>query len=153
MKFIPLLKKVVKDRKRVGRGSGSGKGGTSGKGHKGQLARSGKASMKHFEGGQTPIFRRLPKHGFSSTVKAKYETISMSVLISKLLSSSVTSYDASNLQKTNKLPIKIIGNTFNFDQIGIKSDSILTKEITNVSLISNGARNFLEKELKINIIA
>ena len=56
-------KYTEKKKKRLGRGPGSGKGKTSGRGHKGQHSRSG-VSMKHFEGGQTPIYRRLPKRGF-----------------------------------------------------------------------------------------
>ena len=59
--------KATKDRKRIGRGIGSGTGKTSGKGHKGQKARSGVA-VKGFEGGQMPLQRRLPKVGFSSRV-------------------------------------------------------------------------------------
>lgn len=57
---------ATKDRKRLGRGSGSGLGGTAGKGHKGQLARTGGAVHPSFEGGQTPLYRRLPKRGFTS---------------------------------------------------------------------------------------
>ncbi|MCK8816190.1 50S ribosomal protein L15 [Natroniella sulfidigena] len=53
-------------KKRVGRGIGSGKGKTSGRGHKGQNARSGGGVRVTFEGGQTPLFKRLPKHGFSN---------------------------------------------------------------------------------------
>lgn len=56
----------VKTRKRVGRGPGSGFGKTSGKGHKGQNARSGGGVRPTFEGGQTPLFRRIPKRGFSN---------------------------------------------------------------------------------------
>jgi large subunit ribosomal protein L15 len=55
-----------KNRKRVGRGIGSGTGKTSGKGHKGQNARSGGGVRPFFEGGQTPLYRRLPKRGFSN---------------------------------------------------------------------------------------
>lgn len=58
----PAVKKMA--RKRVGRGTGSGLGKTSGKGHKGQKARSGGGVRPGFEGGQTPLFRRLPKRGF-----------------------------------------------------------------------------------------
>jgi large subunit ribosomal protein L15 len=58
--------------KRLGRGRGSGLGQTSGKGHKGQLARSGGVSRRGFEGGQTPLIRRLPKFGFNN---AKFETV------------------------------------------------------------------------------
>lgn len=60
----PAVKKVA--RKRVGRGTGSGLGKTSGKGHKGQKARSGGGVRPGFEGGQTPLFRRLPKRGFKN---------------------------------------------------------------------------------------
>ena len=53
-------------RKRIGRGNGSGQGRTAGKGHKGYKSRSGSSSRLHFEGGQTPLMRRLPKRGFSN---------------------------------------------------------------------------------------
>ncbi len=56
----------VKDRKRIGRGNGSGQGRTAGKGHKGYKSRSGASTRLHFEGGQTPLMRRLPKRGFSN---------------------------------------------------------------------------------------
>lgn len=59
------LKPLVKKKKRVGRGGS--RGGTSGKGHKGQKARSGKTIRVGFEGGQMPLFRRLPKRGFNNT--------------------------------------------------------------------------------------
>ena len=60
----PAVKKMA--RKRVGRGTGSGLGKTSGKGHKGQKAKSGGGVRPGFEGGQTPLFRRLPKRGFKN---------------------------------------------------------------------------------------
>ena len=59
---------ATKTRKRVGRGTGSGLGKTSGKGHKGQNARSGGGVRPGFEGGQLPLFRRLPKRGFSNAL-------------------------------------------------------------------------------------
>ena len=68
-------------RKRVGRGVGSGLGKTSGKGHKGQNARSGGGVRPGFEGGQLPLFRRLPKRGFSNAkFKVRYATINLSDL-------------------------------------------------------------------------
>lgn len=67
-----------KNRKRVGRGSGSGSGCTAGKGNKGQNARSGGGVRPGFEGGQMPIQRRLPKHGFSNYLfKAEYSVINL----------------------------------------------------------------------------
>ena len=63
VKALPL---DHKRRKRVGRGTGSGRGKTCGRGHKGQRSRSGSRARRGFEGGQMPLFRRLPKHGFSN---------------------------------------------------------------------------------------
>ena len=72
---------AFKERKRVGRGTGSGLGKTSGKGHKGQNARSGGGVRPGFEGGQLPLFRRLPKRGFSNApFKVRYATINLSDL-------------------------------------------------------------------------
>lgn len=65
----------TKNRKRVGRGPGSGLGKTSGRGHKGQKARSGSTSLKGFEGGQMPLQRRLPKFGFTNIFKKKYSIV------------------------------------------------------------------------------
>ena len=67
--YLNSLKYKAKTKKiRLGRGIGSGKGKTSGRGHKGQKARSGVA-IKSFEGGQMPLYRRLPKRGFTSMKK------------------------------------------------------------------------------------
>ena len=72
---------ATKTRKRVGRGIGSGLGKTSGKGHKGQIARSGGGLRPGFEGGQLPLYRRLPKRGFSNALfKTRYATINLSDL-------------------------------------------------------------------------
>ena len=72
---------AFKKNKRVGRGVASGHGKTSGKGHKGQNARSGGGVRPGFEGGQLPLFRRLPKRGFSNAMfKVKYATINVSDL-------------------------------------------------------------------------
>lgn len=72
---------AIKTRKRVGRGAGSGLGKTSGKGHKGQNARSGGGVRPGFEGGQLPLFRRLPKRGFSNApFKKEYAVINLSDL-------------------------------------------------------------------------
>nr|CAD6606743.1 50S ribosomal protein L15 [Rhizobium sp. Khangiran2] len=67
---------AVKDRKRVGRGIGSGKGKTGGRGVKGQSSRSGVA-INGFEGGQMPIYRRLPKRGFTNIFASEYVTVSV----------------------------------------------------------------------------
>jgi large subunit ribosomal protein L15 len=67
-------------RKRIGRGIGSGTGKTSGKGHKGQNARSGGGVRPGFEGGQNPLFRRLPKRGFTNINRKDYAVVNLDVL-------------------------------------------------------------------------
>ena len=67
----------TKNRKRLGRGPGSGKGKTSGKGHKGQNARSGGGVKPGFEGGQMPLQRRLPKRGFTPLTRKEYALINL----------------------------------------------------------------------------
>ena len=70
----------VKTRTRVGRGQGSGKGGTSTRGHKGQMSRSGAKHKVGFEGGQMPLQRRLPKFGFKNINRVEYRAINISTL-------------------------------------------------------------------------
>ena len=70
----------VKAKKRVGRGPGSGTGKTSGRGHKGQNARSGGGVRPGFEGGQMPLFRRLPKRGFTNNFRKQFAQINVSTL-------------------------------------------------------------------------
>jgi large subunit ribosomal protein L15 len=70
----------VKNRKRIGRGQGSGRGGTSTKGHKGAQSRSGYSEKIGFEGGQMPLQRRLPKFGFKSLNRVEYNGINLDVL-------------------------------------------------------------------------
>ena len=72
-------KKIAKNKKRIGRGIGSGTGKTSGKGHKGQKSRSG-VSIKGFEGGQMPIHRRLPKRGFNNIFRNEYLPINLGTI-------------------------------------------------------------------------
>lgn len=69
-----------KSRKRLGRGIGSGFGKTSGKGHKGQNARSGGGTRLGFEGGQTPLFQRLPKRGFTNINRKEYTVVNLDKL-------------------------------------------------------------------------
>ena len=69
-----------KNRNRVGRGIGSGNGKTAGKGHKGQKARTGGKIRRGFEGGQTPLYRRIPKRGFNNVFSIEYATVNVSDL-------------------------------------------------------------------------
>ncbi len=69
-----------KDRKRVGRGPGSGNGKTAGRGHKGQLSRSGHTHRRNFEGGQMPLVRRLPKRGFTNIFRKEFAIVNVGQL-------------------------------------------------------------------------
>lgn len=73
-------KGAVKSRKRIARGQGSGRGGTSTKGHKGDKSRSGHKNKRHFEGGQMPLQMRLPKIGFKSINRVDYVALNLSSL-------------------------------------------------------------------------
>ena len=78
--LTPAEGSVKKEKKRIGRGQGSGKGGTSTKGHKGAQSRSGYTQKRGFEGGQMPLQRRIPKFGFNNINRVAYKAINLDVL-------------------------------------------------------------------------
>ena len=95
--------------KRLGRGRGSGLGQTAGKGHKGQLARSGGKVRRGFEGGQTPLVRRMPKYGFSNAdFETKYSVVNLSQL--EKLTGEVTPESLKEAGLVHHFPVKILGN-------------------------------------------
>jgi large subunit ribosomal protein L15 len=104
-------KKANRNRKRVGRGMGSGHGKTSTRGHKGQRSRSGSRSMRGFEGGQMPLHRRMPKRGFTNIFRTEYTVLNLSRLAE--LNEAELTIDAfiakGLLDKRNGL-LKILGN-------------------------------------------
>lgn len=99
-----------KKRKRVGRGEGSGRGGTSGRGTKGQNARSGGGAPLGFEGGQMPLQRRIPKRGFTNIFKKHYELINIKDLTAFTSGETV---DSDGLRKAGLLKgaqlVKLLG--------------------------------------------
>ena len=101
-----------KPRKRVGRGEGSGHGGTSCKGHKGQKARSGGTTAVGFEGGQMPLKRRLPKRGFANIFKKHYALITVADLCDFAANSTVDaeSLISKGLVKKVHDGIKVLGD-------------------------------------------
>ena len=102
----------VKSRKRVGRGHGSGSGKTSGRGHKGQNARSGGGVRIGFEGGQMPLARRIPKRGFNNIFATKYAIVNVSDL-NNFKDGTVVDTElliASGLVKKVNDGVKILGN-------------------------------------------
>ncbi len=78
--LTPARGSVKNQKKRLGRGQGSGKGGTSTKGHKGAQSRSGYSQKKGFEGGQMPLQRRLPKFGFTNISRKEYRGINLDII-------------------------------------------------------------------------
>ena len=95
--------------KRLGRGRGSGLGQTSGKGHKGQLARTGGKVRRGFEGGQTPLVRRMPKFGFNNTdFETKYSVVNLAQL--EKMSGEINLDTLKSAGVVHKGPIKILGN-------------------------------------------
>lgn len=91
------------DRTRVGRGIGSGKGKTSGRGVKGQKARTGHSTVKGFEGGQTPVYMRLPKRGFVNVWRNSYETVTISDIVFLVAKHSVDTSVAVTKEALEKL--------------------------------------------------
>lgn len=102
----------TKNRKRIGRGTGSGHGKTATKGHKGQKARSGGSIKAGFEGGQMPLQRRLPKRGFTPLDRVEYSLVNISKLDIYESGSviDVMSLVSKGLIKSNRFAVKILGN-------------------------------------------
>jgi large subunit ribosomal protein L15 len=103
----------VKDRKRIGRGPGSGRGGTSTRGHKGAKSRSGYSQKAGFEGGQMPLQRRVPKYGFKNINRVEYKAINLDVIqaLAESTNETVINFDFFKahglVQKNDK--VKVLG--------------------------------------------
>ena len=140
--------KVKVKKIRVGRGIGSGKGKTSGRGVKGQKSRSGVA-IKSFEGGQMPLFRRLPKRGFNSLNRNKVATLNLNKIQSLIDKKILSEANILNLETLKKL--KVVGNKYNKIKI-LGSGEIKNKVNASIDFISSSAKEKLEKlGSKINI--
>ncbi|MDD6276122.1 MAG: 50S ribosomal protein L15 [Clostridia bacterium] len=103
----------TKERKRIGRGAGSGQGKTAGKGHKGQKARAGRGMRPGFEGGQMPLQRRLPKRGFNNIFRKEIVAVNVSSLEAKFDNGAVVDVNAlanAGLVKNSFDGVKILGN-------------------------------------------
>ena len=137
MNILGNNSKVKKPKKRLGRGIGSGKGKTSGRGVKGQKSRSGVA-IKSFEGGQMPLYRRLPKRGFNPINKTKIAKINLDQLQDFVDKKRIDVASVINLESLKKnniinksyLKFKVLGNGNLTSKIDIEADysSISAKE-------------------------
>ena len=118
-----------KKNKRIGRGPGSGHGGTSTKGHKGAQSRSGYKSKRGFEGGQMPLHRRLPKFGFKNHFRKEFQIVNVSRLdelnqngiIKDGIVNSEVLYNIGVISYANK-PLKILGNG-DFSKLNVCANS------------------------------
>ena len=141
MELNTLISKNKKSKKRLGRGIGSSKGKTSGRGHKGQKSRSGVA-IKSFEGGQMPLYRRLPKRGFKSIKDKSTAIINVSriqdiIKDKKILPNTIVNLE--NLQKSN-----FIGNKYR--KLKLLGTGDLKEKINiEVNYISKSAKEKIEK--------
>jgi len=141
MKLNTLSSRLLKNKKRLGRGIGSTKGKTSGRGHKGQKSRSGVA-IKSFEGGQMPLYRRLPKRGFKSMKDKKIAIINLLKIQDIIKRKKIlpnTKISLPNLQKT-----KLINNKYNKLKL-LGSGDIKEKLDIEVNFISKSAKEKIEK--------
>jgi len=142
MKLNKLTSKETKSKKRLGRGIGSTKGKTCGRGHKGQKSRSGVA-IKSFEGGQMPLYRRLPKRGFKSFVNKKNIAIinlsRIQEIINKQSDMVNNKINLSNLQKS-----KLISKKYKKLKL-LGSGDLKNKLNVEVNSISKSAKEKVEK--------
>jgi len=127
MTLLNTTSKILRKKLRVGRGIGSGKGKTSGRGIKGQKSRSGVA-IKSFEGGQMPLYRRLPKRGFKSFIKKNVAILNLSSLQKY--------YEDKILDFKTPIDLKIL-----------KEKKLINKKFEKLKILGNG-----EIKNKINII-
>tara|TARA_B100001564_G_scaffold289066_1_gene252590 strand:+ start:1244 stop:1696 length:453 start_codon:yes stop_codon:yes gene_type:complete len=135
------LVKTNKKKIRPGRGIGSGKGKTSGRGHKGQKARSGVA-IKSFEGGQMPLFRRLPKRGFRSFKKTNTAILNLSNLQGF--------FDQKKINLENNLDLKTLQNkkiiSKKYDKLKILGNGEIKNKVNlSVNFVSKQAKEKIEK--------
>ena len=131
MTTLQSIKKIKTNKIRVGRGIGSGKGKTSGRGVKGQKSRSGVA-IKSFEGGQMPLFRRLPKRGFKSFKDKKIEKINLDQIqlminnkkINPMEKINLTLLQKNKIVSKNSKKLKILGSGEIKEKIDFETDYI-----------------------------
>ena len=141
MKLNTLNYRVKSKKIRPGRGIGSGKGKTSGRGHKGQKSRSGVA-IKSFEGGQMPLFRRLPKRGFKSFKKQNTAILNLSNLQSF--------FDQKKIKFDNNLDLKMLQSkkivSKKYDKLKILGKGEIKDKINlSVDFVSKQAKEKIEK--------
>ena len=117
---------ATKDRKRIGRGEGSGQGVTAGRGHKGYGSRSGSKKRSWFEGGQMPLQRRLPKFGFTNIYRKQYQVVNVGSLekLAKEKEINRETLFANGLISKKRIPVKVLGEGELKAKLTVKVDAI-----------------------------
>ena len=141
MLTLNTIPKFKKKKLRIGRGIGSGKGKTSGRGVKGQKSRSGVA-IKSFEGGQMPLYRRLPKRGFNPISKTKIAKININRIQNLIDNKKINLNEVITLESLKK--INIINKTYKKFKI-LASGELNSKINLEVNFSSNNAKEKIEK--------
>ena len=147
MSTLNTTDKIIKTKLRVGRGIGSGKGKTSGRGVKGQKSRSGVA-IKSFEGGQMPLYRRLPKRGFNSIIKKNIAILNLQKIQTHIDKKQINSSDMINSDLLKKLglinknskKLKILGKGEIKNKINIEADLVSKSAIEKLEKIGGSIK-------------
>jgi len=137
MKLENLPKsKETKATKRVGRGPGSGMGKTSTRGQKGQLARSGASISPWFQGGQTPLYRRIPKRGFNNArFETKYASINLDIINKYFKDGEVVTPEVlkeRGIIKKQLSGVKVLGNGTLEKKVTVKANRFSSKAVTKI---------------------
>ncbi|MBQ2126433.1 MAG: 50S ribosomal protein L15 [Bacteroidaceae bacterium] len=130
---------AVKARKRIGRGTGSGRGGTSTRGHKGAKSRSGYSKKIGFEGGQMPLQRRVPKYGFKNINRVEYKAINLSTLQALAESKSLETVNiatliAAGFVSSNQL-VKILANGTLTAKLTVEAHAFSAKAVEAIEAV------------------
>jgi len=136
-------KNSVKDKKRLGKGQGSGKGGTATKGHKGAKSRSGFRRKKGYEGGQMPLQRRVPKYGFTNITRKEYKSINIGTLQNLADRKNLTSIDVQALIDagfvTKNDHVKILGDGKLTSKLEVKAHAFSKSAINAIESLEGTA--------------
>jgi large subunit ribosomal protein L15 len=125
-----------KNKKRVGRGHGTGQGTQAGRGHKGAQSRSGYKSKRGFEGGQMPLHRRIPKRGFHNPFRVEYVVVNLDTLSDRFEAGTVITPDLlreQGLIKSTRQPVKVLGRGDVSKQLTIKAHKFSGKAAEKVA--------------------
>lgn len=133
----------INKEKRIGRGQGSGRGGTSTKGHKGHQSRSGYSRKKGFEGGQMPLQRRTPKFGFININRVEYKAINISTLQTLADAKNISAIDVQTLIDaglvSKKDKVKILGNGKLTSKLEVKAHAFSKSAISAIEELQGTA--------------